>query len=125
MMPRPHYYKILVVIGVLRLKRFVDGYRAVNIFLIPQAVYQHGRNFQRLRGKSLVHGLLLPPGVVGRMLENLSPEADLLETAAPAKFTCRAGFPVHVVVVEVTGPPVLVVLARGCLPGAVGHVLLA
>jgi len=59
-MPRPHHQKYFVIAGVLRLERFVDGRRAVNVFLIPQAVHQHGRNFQRLRGENLVHGLLLP-----------------------------------------------------------------
>src|ERR1700722_5970788 len=63
-MPRAHDQKDHIVASVFGFDRFVDGWRAVNVFLIPKAVHQHGGDFERLRGKNFVHGLLLPPAVV-------------------------------------------------------------
>ena len=81
--------------------RLVDGGGAVDVFLVPQAVHQHHRHFQRLRGQQLVHRLVAPERVVGGMLDDLVPEADLLQAAAPAQFAGRARLHVHVVVVVV------------------------
>jgi len=50
---RAHHQKNFVVAGVLGLIRFVDGNGAVNVFLIPKAVYQHHGNFERLRSEDL------------------------------------------------------------------------
>src|SRR5215216_3922857 len=86
---------------------------------------QHHRNFQRFFGEDLVDGLIAPVSVVTRMLEDLAPEADLLETTTTAEFTCRSGFHKHVVVVEVTGPPFDLVAASGLLVVDVTHALLA
>ncbi len=85
-MPRPHHQKHFVIPAVLRLQRLVQRRRPVNILLVPQAVYEHHRHFQRLRGKNLVHRLFLPKGVVARMLQNLAPEAHLLQPVPPPEF---------------------------------------
>ena len=125
-MPRAHHQKHFVVARVFRLDRFVDGHRAVDVFLIPQAVHQHDRNFQRLRGENLVHGLLAPEGVVARMLENLAPEAHLFEAVAAAEFARGARLHVHVVIVEVARSTISRSLSRvAVLLVDVGHVLLA
>ena len=124
-MPRAHHQKHLVVVGVLRLDRLVDGDGAVDVLLIPEAVDQHHRNGQRLRGELLVDRLIAPEGVVGRMLENLAPEADLLEAAPASQLARRSRLHEHVVVVEVAGPPFLIVGARARLLVDVRHVLLA
>ncbi len=124
-MPGAHGEKHFVAARVLRFDRFVDGHRAVDVFLVPEAVHQHGRNFQRLRGENLVHRLLLPPRVVCRMIEKLAPEADLLKTMTAAEFAGRTGLQVQVVIIVVAGPPVLIALARGFLVVDVGHVQFA
>src|ERR1700719_3465234 len=66
-MPWAHDQKNHVVGGVFRLQGFVDCGRAVNVFLVPKAVYDHGGDSKRLRGNNFVHGLLLPEAVVGWM----------------------------------------------------------
>ena len=48
-----------------------------------------------------VHRLILPPFVVAGMLQNLSPEADLLEAVAASQFARRARLHENVVVVKV------------------------
>src|SRR5215213_2505082 len=86
---------------------------------------QHHGNFERLRGENLVDGLIAPVSVVTRMLEELAPEADLLETTTTTEFTCGTRFHKHVVVVEVTGPPLDFIGASGLLVVDVTHALLA
>ena len=58
------------------------------------------------------------------MLENLSPEADLLEPAAAPELAGRSGLHEHVVVVEVARPPFARRCARRRLLVDVRHVLL-
>src|SRR5579864_6608115 len=111
-MPRPHDEENFVIVGVLWLDGFVDGNRAVYVFLIPQAVDEHGWNFQRLCGKNLVHGLLLPPRIVAGMLEDFAPETDLLEPVNASEFPRRTGRHVFIVVIEVADPPFGFVVAR-------------
>src|SRR5437016_687962 len=79
MMPGTHDEKDLVVVHVLRFDRLVDGNRSINVFLVPETEHEHDRHFEWLRGEDLVHRLLRPPRVIVRMLEDLLPEADLLE----------------------------------------------
>src|SRR6185369_2672410 len=90
--PWTKHEKHLVVVRIFRLDRFVDGDVAVDIFLIPQTVYEHHGNLERLLREDFVHRLILPVRVVTRMFENLAPEADLFQTTAPPELTCRAGF---------------------------------
>src|SRR3954466_15351183 len=56
-MPGPEHEEDLVVVRVLRLDGLVDGDGAVDVLLIPEAVDEHHRNLQGLRGENLVHGL--------------------------------------------------------------------
>src|SRR5579859_221337 len=87
--PRPYYQKNFIVVGIFGLDGLVNGDGAVNIFLVPEAVHQHDRNFERLRGKDFVHGLVAPESVIAGMVEDLAPEADLLQTVIEAKFDRR------------------------------------
>ncbi len=111
--------------GVLRLDGLVDGHRAVDVLLVPQAVHQHDRHLQRLLRQRLVHGLLAPERVVAGVIEDLPPEADLLEAALAAQLARRPGLHVHVVVVVVARQPLELVLPRRLLAVDVGQVLLA
>src|SRR4030095_10897358 len=96
-----------------------------DVFLIPQTVYEHHGNLERLLREDFIDGLILPVRVVIGMLENLAPETDLFETTPAPELTCGAGFHKHVVVVEVTGPPLDLVGARCLLIVDVAHALLA
>src|SRR6185436_1812376 len=89
-MPGTDDEKDLVVRRVLRLDRFVDRRRAVDVLLIPEAVHDHHRNRERLGREDLVHRLIAPERVVRGMLEHLAPEPDLLETAPPAELAGRS-----------------------------------
>ena len=124
-MPRAHHQEYLVVGGVLRLDRVVDRDRAVDVLLIPETVDQHHRDGRRLRRQQLVHRLIAPERVVARMLEQLAPEADLLEPAAAPELARRSRLHEHVVLVVVALPPVHVGLARRFLVVDVAHHLLA
>ena len=97
----------------------------VDVLLVPEAVHEHDRHLQRLAREDLVHGLVAPEGVVGRMLQELAPEADLLEAVPLAELARRDAVQEQVVVVVVPAPPLHVVLARGLLLEDVGHALLA
>ena len=85
-MPWAQHKKQFIVVRVSCFKRFIDCGRAVNILLIPQAVDQHGGDFQRLSGENSIHRLFLPPGIVTRMIEKFAPEAGLFEPMTTAKF---------------------------------------
>ncbi len=115
----------LVVVRILRFDRLVYRDVAVDVFLVPKTVYQHHRNFEWLPGENLIDGLIAPVSVVIRMLEDLAPEADLVESATAAEFACRTSFHKHVVVVEVAGPPFDLVAARCLLVVDITHALLA
>src|SRR5437763_965727 len=88
--PRSHDEEHFVVGRVLRLDGFVDRDRAVDVFLVPQAVHEHDGYLERLRGENLVHRLLAPERVVARMLEDLVPEADLSEPVPLPELTRRS-----------------------------------
>src|SRR5262249_39109832 len=105
MMPRADDEEDLVVRAVLRLDRLVDGGSAVDVFLVPEAMDQHHRRFQRLFGEQLVNGLVLPEGVVSRMLDELVPEAELIQAAAATQLAGRDRLHPHVVLVVVVAPP--------------------
>src|SRR5437764_410663 len=79
--------------------------RAVDVFLVPQAVDQHHGRFQRPRRQQLVHGLVAPEGVVARMFGELPPEAQLIETPSAAQLAGRTSLHEHVVIVVVARPP--------------------
>ena len=83
--PGPHHEEHLVVGGVLRLERLVDGDGAVDVLLIPEPVHQHHRHGQRLRREDPVDGLVAPERVVGGVIEDLPPEADLFEARGVAR----------------------------------------
>ena len=86
MVPGAHDEKNFVVVGVFGLDGFVDGDRSVDVFLVPETVYQHDGNFEGLAGEDAVHGLILPPGVVAGMREDFAPEAYLLGAVEAAHF---------------------------------------
>src|SRR5215217_2875842 len=68
-MPRTKHEKHLVVVCILRLNRLVHRDVAVDVFLIPEAVYEHHRNFQRFLREDFVYRLFAPVSVVTRMCE--------------------------------------------------------
>ena len=80
--PRAEDQKDLVVRRVLRRDRLVDGGGAVDVFLVPQAVDEHHRRLQRLLRQQLVHRLVAPEVVVAGVLDDLLPEAYLIEPPA-------------------------------------------
>jgi hypothetical protein len=84
-MPRSHHQKYFVVARVLRLDRFVHRNRAIDIFLVPEAMDQHHRHLQRFFREQLIDRLLLPERIVSRMLDQLPPESGLLQSALPAQ----------------------------------------
>src|SRR5262245_54510604 len=86
---------------------------------------QHHRHFQWLICKYFVDRLIPPVCVVTRMLENLSPEANLFKPTQTTELTCGNGFHEHVVVVVVTCPPFYFVRACSLLIVNVAHSLLA
>src|SRR4029077_11792009 len=88
MVPRAEDEKDLVVGRLFFFERIVEGGRAVDVFLVPEAVDDHSGNLKWLGGKDFVHGLLLPEAVVAGVVEDLAPEAHLFEAVAAAKFAC-------------------------------------
>src|SRR5439155_2692674 len=122
MMPGTHDQKYFVVICVLRLDRLVNRDGAIDVFLVPQAVHQHDRDFQRLSCKYSIHRLVTPKGIVTGMRKHLPPETNLFESVTTSKFAGRTCFHVHVVVVEMIGPPLGFVLAGRLLLIYVSHV---
>ena len=123
--PRPEREVDHVVVRVLRLDRLVDGDRAVDVLLVPEARDQQHGHLQRLGSQDFVDRLPAPEGVVARMRHDLRPEAHLVQTAPPAKLPGRARLHEHVVVVEVARIPLRLRLARRLLLVDVGHILLA
>ena len=71
-----------------------------------------------------VHRLFAPERVVARMLEDLAPEAGLLQPAAPAKLSGRSRLHEHVIVVEMARPPLCFGRARRLLIVDIRHILL-
>ncbi len=124
-MPRTQHKKNFVVVGVFGFDGLVHRWSSIDIFLIPQAVHQHDRNFQRLTGENSVHGLLAPERVVAGMVKNFSPEAHLFKTVPAAQFACRTRLHEEIVIVVVVGPPFCFVVAGADLLKNVRHVLLA
>ena len=122
--PRAEHQEHAVVVRVLGLEGLVDGDGAVDVLLVPQAVHEHHRDTERPRAQQLVHGLVAPEGVVGRVLQDLAPEAHLLQAVAAPHLPRRAGGQPLVVVVEMARPPLRLGVARGLLLPDVGHVLL-
>src|ERR1043165_3487826 len=122
-MPWSQHEEHFVVVRILRFDRFVHRDIAVDVFLVPQTVNEHHRNFERLRGEDLVDCLIAPVSIVTRMLEELAPEADLIETTETPEFACRTSFHEHVVIVEVAGPPPDFVRAGRLLVVYVTHAL--
>jgi len=123
-MPRTKHEKHFVVVCVFGFDRFVHCDVAVDVFLVPQAVYEHHGDFEWLLREYLVDRLVLPVSIVIRMLEDLAPEANLFESTAAAEFAGGNGFHKHVVIVGVTGPPKDLVAARCFLIVDVAHALL-
>src|SRR5262245_9197371 len=70
-MPWAQHQKDLFVVRILWLDGLVDRDVSVDIFLIPKAMNQHDRNFQRLLRQQFINGLSLPERVVARMFEQL------------------------------------------------------
>src|SRR5258708_33413860 len=100
---------------VLACQSLIESGTAVDILLINEAGdNQHGY-VQRLFGQQLVHRLILPERIVGGMLSDRTPEADLLQPAGCGHGAGGADPQVLVVSVAIAGPPLLVVLARGLL----------
>ena len=120
--PRAHHEEHLVVTGVLGLDGLVHGGRAVDVFLVPQTVDEHHGHLQRLRRQDAVDRLVAPKGVVGGMLEDLLPEAELLHPPPAAQLPGRSRLEERVVVVEVAREPLGVALPRGLLVVNVGQI---
>ncbi len=97
------------------MQRLVDRERAVDVFLVPQAVHQHGRHGEFLRAEQLVHRLLLPESIVGRVLRQFAVEPDLVARRGWRPAHRRGRLEEGVVIVVMVGPPFLVVGARGFL----------
>ena len=82
--PRPQYQLDHAARHILGLDCLIHSDRTVAVLSIPQTVNQHDRDFERQRGKKLVHGLVAPERIVVWMRDDFVPEADLLHaTAAP------------------------------------------
>src|SRR5580658_2243474 len=56
-MPWAHHQENLIVVRIPRLDGFVNGYGAVDVFLVPEAVHQHYGHFEGLIGQNAVNGL--------------------------------------------------------------------
>ena len=95
----------------------------VNVLGVIEAVHQQGRHHERLGRQHAIHGLVLPELVIGRVLEDLPPEAQLLHATLTGQFAGGTRPQEGVVVVEVVGPPALLVGAGGLLLVDVGEVL--
>ncbi len=112
------------MVRVLGFDGAIDGQRSIDILLVPQPADQQDRHLQRLGAHHLVHGLLLPERVVGRMLRQLPPEADLVHAVGRPQIAGRAVMHKQVVfVVEGAVPMGGIVLGR-ILFVDVGDVLL-
>src|SRR5947209_13359630 len=98
MMPRTHHQIDHVIVRVLWLYSFPNGRRSINIFLVPEAVDEHHRHFQRLRGNHLVHRLVLPKFIVRRMVHYLFPKPDLVHPALTTELADRSGTHERVVI---------------------------
>ncbi len=122
--PGAHHEEHLVVGRVLGFNRLVDRHGPVNILLVPQAVYEHHGNLERLGRQRPIDGLIAPEGVVARMLEDLLPKPDLVEAVTPSELARRARVHVEVIVVEVAAPPLDLRLAARLLVVYVRHHLL-
>src|SRR4030095_4701118 len=105
MVPGAQHQKYFVVVCVLWLYRLIDRDVAVDVLLIPKAMHEHHRHFERLSREKLIHSLVAPVCIVAWMLQNLSPETDLFESAAPAQLARRPRLHEHIVVIEMAGPP--------------------
>src|SRR6185503_18113442 len=125
MVPGTQHQKNFVVVGVLWLDCFVDRDVAVDVLLVPKAMHQHHWNLQRLRCENFVDCLVLPPGVVARVFEQLAPEAYLVQATTATEFAGRTRFHKHVVVIEMARPPFHIVSAGRLLIINVAHSLLA
>src|ERR1044071_3045800 len=110
-MPGTHHQKDLVIVCVLRLDRFVDRNRSIDVLLIPEAMDEHHGHAERLGGQNLVYSLVAPEGVVSGMFQELAPEAYLFEPVTPTNLARRPGFHVLIVVVKGVRPPLLLGLA--------------
>src|SRR5258708_3834151 len=49
-----------------------------HVFLVPQPLLPHGGDLERKLGNELIQGLLLPEGIISRVLMNLAPEGELI-----------------------------------------------
>src|SRR5258708_16960885 len=85
-MPRTNDQKHFVMIYIFRFDGFINGDCAVNIFLVPKAVHQHDRHFQRLGRQYFVHSLLAPESVIAGVRKQFLPKADLIQTTLAAEF---------------------------------------
>src|SRR5438552_14956499 len=98
--------------GILARQGLVESGAAVNILLIKEPGDDKHGHLNRLFGQQLVHRLVLPKGIVGRVVYKGAPEAKLLEPAGCGHGACGAGSQVLIISVATTGPPLLVALAR-------------
>src|SRR6202021_1152723 len=124
-MPRPNDQKDLVIILVFEFDGLVHRNGAIDVFLVPQAVYQHGGYFERLAGQQFIHCLAAPKRVVTGMREHFAPEPGLFQSVTTPEFTRASSLHVYVVIVEVGGPPLGFAVTRYLLIKDVGHVDLA
>src|ERR1700685_857989 len=102
-------------IGLLRFERLVQRDIAVDVFLIPQAMDEHGRHGDVLLGQDFIEGLILPELIVGRMAHQLGGETYLLKTVTPRHLAGRTGAKPSIVVIVVISPPGNIAAARGLL----------
>src|SRR5262245_32693731 len=114
MKPWANRQKNFVIVFVFRFDRFINSECAINIFLIPKSVNQHHRNIQWLRCQNFIYSLIAPKCIITRMLQNFSPESNLLQTIKLSNVT-GGGIYERVVIIKMIRPPVDIVFAIGFL----------
>ena len=101
--PGAHDDEDLVAVFIEGLDSAVDGWRAIDVLLIPEAVDEEDGDLHAFGGEvlleDLVHGQIGPEAVIGGVGDDLAPEAELVHAALAAEFACGAGEHVGVPVV--------------------------
>ena len=114
--PRPHDEEVFVVVLVLAFHRRVAVDRTPHVLLVPQPLQPHRRHLEWRVRHGFVECLLAPELVVGRMLGDLAPETELVESRRAREISGRTGAQEVVVVVEAGTHDLLAFPARRGLP---------
>src|ERR1041385_3092196 len=103
--PRTHDQENFIIGGVLRFDGFLNRDRAVDVLLIPEAVHEHHRDFERFFGQGFIYRLFAPVKVVGRMFDDLFPKTKLFEPSFTADEPSRAALHKRVELIKIRRPP--------------------